>query len=204
MMSKKIAILASLAVILVSAATASAASANPAWEFNGTALTGTEAVLGISISSTLSVPGAPVTCGHLQLFMKISNAVAPGQGEVTKLLPYECTATASCTVQSIAAEKLPWPAHTKTITGKSYVIIEKVQIGIEFGGETCPLAEALIVIKGTAGGLFENTTSTLTFNKASFEATSTSLKTGATNTQWTGIFPMEALGVHSGEALEVG
>ncbi len=60
------------------------------------------------------------------------------------------------------------------------------------------------VVKGTAGRLFENTTSTLTLNKASFEATGTSLKVGATDIQWTGSFPMEALGAHSSEALEVG
>ena len=204
MMSKKIVFLASLLVMGLSAVTAAAASANGGWEFNGTELTGTEAVLGVSIASTLSVPGAPVSCEHLQLFMKISNTVAPGDGEVTKLLPYECTATATCTVQSIQAEKLPWPAHTATFVGKNYIIIEKVHIDVEFGGALCAFAEVPIAIKGTAGGLFENATSTLTLNKASFETTGASLKAGASTVQWTGVFPMEALGVHSSEALGIG
>lgn len=203
-MSKKIAFLVSLAAVALSAAAPSAADANPAWRFNGTELSGTETVLGIAFASTLSVPGVPVTCQHVQLFMKISNSGARGEGEVTKLLPYECTATANCTVKSIAAEKLPWPVHTAKIGGNDYVILEKVQIGILFGGALCAFAETPVVIKGTVGGLFENMTSTLTFDKANSETTGTSLKVGATTVEWTGVFPMEALGVHSGESLEVG
>jgi hypothetical protein len=203
-MSKKIAFLVSLAVLVVSAAAASAADANPGWQFSGTALSGTEVVLGNGHSSTLSVPGAPITCEHMLLFMKISNSSAPGEGEVTKLLPYECTTTGNCTVKSIAAEKLPWPLHTSTIAGKDYIIIEKVHIGVEFGGALCALAGTAVVIKGTAGGVYENTTEMLTFNKATFETTGTSLKVGATNVEWTGIFPLEALGAHSAESLEIG
>jgi hypothetical protein len=202
-MSKKIAFLATLAAVALSAMAPSAASANPAWRFGGTELSGTEAVLGIAHSSTLSIPGAPITCEHLLLFMKISNSV-PGKGEVTKLLPYDCTATASCTVKSIAAEKLPWPAHTAKDMGKDYVVLENVQIGLEFSGELCAISESFVTIKGTAGGLYENATSTLTFNKASAETTGTSLKVGSSTVEWTGLFPMEALGVHSAEALEVG
>jgi hypothetical protein len=203
MTSKKVAFLASLAVAL-SAVSASAASATPSWKFNGANLVGTETVFGIAHASTLSVPGAPVSCEHLQLFMKISNGVTPGKGEVTKLLPYECTAPGDCKVQSVEAEKLAWPVHTTTVLAKNYVIIEKVQIGIEYAGELCALSGTAVIVKGTAGGLFENATSTLTLNKASFEATGASLKIGTTAIQWTGVFPMEALGVHSGEALEVG
>jgi hypothetical protein len=203
-MRKKIVLLVSLGAIALSGVAASAANASAEWFFSGTELSGTEAVLGISNPSTLSIPGAPVTCAHLQIFMKISNSAGTGKGEVTKLLPYDCTATADCTVQSIEAEKAPWPAHVTAILAKNYVVIEKVQIGIEFAGALCALTGERVVIKGTAGGLFENATSTLTFNKTSFATTGTSLKVGSTTIEWTGVFPMEALGLHSGEALEIG
>jgi hypothetical protein len=203
MKRKQIAVLASLMVVALSAVSTSAASASPSWKFNGVNLVGVEAVLGTAHLSTLSVPGAPVSCETLELFMEITNSVTPGRGEVTNFAPYECTATASCTVQSIEAEKLPWPAHTTTLLGRSYVVIEKMQVSIRYAGELCALAGSTVVVKGSAGGLFENATSTLTFSKSSFEATGTSLKVGASAIQWNGVFPMEALGAHSGESLEV-
>jgi hypothetical protein len=202
MKSKQIAFLVSLMVMALSAVSASAASASPSWKFNGANLVGVEAVLGTAHLSTLSVPGAPVSCETIELFMEITNSVTPGRGEVTNFAPYECTATGNCTVQSIEAEKLPWPVHATTAGGKNYVVIEKMQVSIKYVGALCALAGTTIV-KGSAGGLFENATSTLTFNKASFEATGTSLKVGASAIQWTGVFPMEALGTHSGESLEV-
>jgi hypothetical protein len=194
-----------LVTLALSAAGASAASATPGWEFNGTPLTGTETVLGVSSSSSMAVPGVMVTCGHALLFMKISNTSLVGPGDVTKFLQYECTTNdPSCAVSSIDAERLPWSLRLVTVAAKNYVVIEGIDIGVEFSGERCAFAGTPIVITGTAGGLFENSTSTLTFNKASFEATSTSLKVGSSAITWTALFALEALGVHSGEALELG
>ncbi len=199
-----IALLASLASIAFGAVGVSTASASPAWKFNGTELVGTETVLGTAISSSLSIPGATTRCGHTLLFMKISNTAGVGKGEVTKLPQFECTAGPTCTVERIEAEKFPWPVHVETVAGKNYVVIEKIRIEIVYAGELCAFAGVPIILKGTAGGLFENATSTLTFNGTTFKATGASLKVGATSVEWGAVFPMEALGAHSGEALEVG
>ena len=203
--SRKIPLLVLLVVISLSALTASAASASPGWKFNGTQLVGTESLLGAAHAPKLTIPGATVRCGYDLLYMSISNTVALGDGEVTNLPQYGCSARgSSCRVESIEAEKLPWSVHTTAIAGKNYVVIEGVRIGIEFSGELCALAGTRVIVKGNAGGIFDNTTSTLTFNSASFTATGTSLKVGSTAIEWTAEFPLEALGAHSGESLEVG
>lgn len=187
--------------VTLSALAASAASASPAWEFNGTVLVGSEAVVGGAISSGFTVPSAPTTCAHMQLRMTIVNVAGVGKGEVTEFPMSGCTAP-NCTVNSIEAEDLPWPVHAVTVAGKDYVVIEKIHIGILYGGLLCGLAGSPVTIKGTAGGLYENTTVALTFNKTSFSATGTALKVvGGGAVEWNGIFPVEALGAHSGEAL---
>jgi uncharacterized membrane protein len=192
-----------LVAVALSAIGASAASASPAWEFNGTELASTETVFGVALSSSLLVPGATTTCAHMVLTMQIFNVAGKGKGEVTELSMFECTAGPNCTVNSIEDKKLPWPVHVVTVGAKDYVVIEKIHIGIVYSGALCSLAGSPVVIKGTAGGLFENSTSTLTFSKATFTATGTALKVGTNNVVWDGIFPMEALGAHSGEALEI-
>jgi hypothetical protein len=201
--SRSIVLLASLASVALSAVSTSAASAGPLWRFNGNELVGQEKVKGTAVDGSLTVPGVTTTCARTALTMKISNTGGAGQGEVTKLPLSECHTPegSACTVESIAAEKLPWPAHTTTVLGKSYVIIESVRIGITYGGVLCALSGAPVVVAGTAGGLFENTTSTLTFNDTTFKATSTSLKVGATAIDWDALFPLQATGVHSAEAL---
>ncbi|HEY3828143.1 MAG TPA: hypothetical protein VGL57_02995 [Solirubrobacteraceae bacterium] len=188
---------------MLSAVAASAASASPVWEFNGTVLVGSEAVSGSALSSSFTIPGATTSCANVQLLMKIVNVAGAGKGEVIEFPLSGCTAGPSCTVNSIEAERLPWPAHAVTVAGKNYVVIEKIQIGILYGGALCALAGSPVTIKGTAGGLYENSTSTLIFNKASFTATGTALKVGASAIEWDAIFPMEAFGAHSGEALEI-
>jgi hypothetical protein len=205
MQSRKIiALLVSLAFLAVGAVTASAASASSPWEFNGTELTGTETVLGIAHPSTLSIPGLTMTCGHMLIFMKIDNSAGAGKGEVTKLLSYECSvAGGTCKVETVEPEKLPWPLHVTTTLGKNYVVIEGIRIELVLTGELCPFEGSPIIIKGTAGGLFNNATSTLTFDAATFTATGTSLKVGSSSIEWAAAFPLEALGKHSGEALEI-
>lgn len=200
---QNIALLTSLAVIVLGAVSASAASAGPLWRFNGKELVGEEKVKGTAIDGSLTVPGVTTTCARTGLTVKVSNAGGVGQGEVTKLPLSECHTPegSSCTVESIAAEKLPWPVHTTTVVGKSYVIIESMRIGITYGGALCALSGAPIVVAGTAGGLFENATSTLIFNDTSFKATGTSLKVGAIAIDWDALFPVQATGAHSAEAL---
>jgi hypothetical protein len=190
-------------VALASASLAAAASAAPIWKFNGTELTGNETIVGAAISSKLTVPGATTECEHFLYNMKIKNSAGTGTGEITELPLFECKASGSCTVESIAAEKLPWPTHLVTIAGKGdYLIVEGVKVGIKYAGALCALSGTLTIVKGTAGGLIENSAQTATFNKASFEATGTSLKVGSTSVEWTGVFPTEGFEVHREQLLE--
>jgi hypothetical protein len=196
-------LLASVIALALSATAAATANASPAWKFNGTELTGKETILGAAISSSLTIPGATTVCTHFLYNMKISNTSGTGKGEITELPLYECgTLSKTCTVESIEAENLPWPTHLTTISGKDYLIVEGVKVAIAYGGELCALDGSVEIVKGTAGGLIENTTQKATFNKTTFTASSTNLKVGGTNVEWNGEFPTEAFETHREQALE--
>jgi hypothetical protein len=202
MRSRRIAVMSVLVVVaLASASMAAVAGAVPVWKFNGTELVGNETVVGAALSSKLTVPGATTECAHFLYNMKIKNS-AGGKGEITELPLFECTASGSCTVESIGAEKLPWPTHLETIAGKDYLVVEGVKVGIKYAGALCALSGTLTIVKGTAGGLIENATQTATFNKASFEATKTALKVGSSTVEWTGVFPTEGFETHREQLLE--
>src|ERR1700685_3122200 len=87
-----IVLLASLAALVLSV-TAATASASPAWDFNGTELTGKETIVGAAISSSLTIPGVTTECKHFLYNMKISNTAGKGKGEITELPLFECTTT---------------------------------------------------------------------------------------------------------------
>jgi hypothetical protein len=204
MKSRRYAVLLAVVVVALASATmAGAASASPVWKFNTTELTGSETIVGAALSSSLSIPGATTECTHFLYNMKISNSAGTGKGEITELPLFECkTSGSACTVEAIAAEKLPWPTHLTTVAGKDYLDVEKVSVGIKYSGELCALAETLVIVKGTAGGLIENTAQTATFNKATFEATGSSLKVGASTVEWKGVFPTEGFEKHREQTLE--
>jgi hypothetical protein len=203
--SRSVVLLVSLASIALSAVGAAAASARPLWRFSGNELVGEEKVKGVAIDGSLTVPGVTTTCERTAITMKISNVGGVGKGEVTKLGLSKCHTPegSPCTVESIAAEALPWPVHAVTIGTEDYVIVEGMRIGITYGGALCAISGAPIVVQGTAGGLYENATSTLTFNDTYFKATGASLKVGATAIDWDAVFPLQATGVHSAEPLEL-
>jgi hypothetical protein len=198
---KKIALLASVAVVALSGVAASAASAKPAWKFLGVELKGVEKVAGVASPSSLSLPGVTVTCQHLAFVMNIWNVGAVGRAELTELWPFECTTSnPHCILESFEAKKVPWPGHAVAVGANNYLVIEGVDIGMVFGGSLCALS-GLVEVKGTAGGLFAN--SALEFNKATFEATATVLKLGAAKVEWTGLFLMEAFEWHREQTLEL-
>jgi hypothetical protein len=199
---KHMAVLAIAAVMLASLTASAAASAAPVWKFNGTELSGNETIVGAAISSSMTIPGATTVCEHFLYNMKISNSAGKGTGEITELPLYECKATETCTVKSIAAEKLPWPTHLVTIGEKDYLIVEKVSVGIVYSGTLCALTGEKIRVSGSAGGLVENSEQTAKFNKATFETTGTSLKVGSGAVEWNGLFPTEAFEKHREQALE--
>ncbi|HSZ70285.1 MAG TPA: hypothetical protein VK756_07975 [Solirubrobacteraceae bacterium] len=199
--------MATLALSLaVAAAGAAAAEAAPVWKFDGHELVGEETVAGVGGPTVLTVPGATVTCAHVALVFKISNSAGHALGEMNEVPFYECTTAAKgCTVQSISAERLPWPMHVAPgpigPVPKYYLVFEGVRISIEFSGELCALSGNPVRLKGSIGGQFSS--STLTFNKASYEATGTGLKVGTEKAELTGTFPLEAFGSHHGETLEL-
>ena len=202
---KSILLLASVAVLIVSATAAATASASPAWKFNATELTGKETIVGAAISSKLTIPGVTTECKHFLYNMKISNnAEKKGTGEITELPLFECsTQTKTCGVASIEAKKLPWPTHLVTVAGKNYIFVEKVEVEIDYSGELCAFAETPVIVKGTAGGEVQNSTETAEFNKKTFEATGAVLKVGATSVEWNGLFPTEGFETHREQKLEV-
>jgi hypothetical protein len=199
---KHVAVLALAAVMLASLLASAAASAAPVWKFNGTELSGNETIVGAAISSSLTIPGATTVCEHFLYNMKITNKEGKGTGEITELPLYECTASENCSVKSIAAEKLPWPTHLTTIGGKEYLIVEKAYVGITYSGTLCALSGEKIRVSGSAGGLIENGEQTVKFNKATFEATGTSLKVGSEVVEWNGLFTVEAFEKHREQLIE--
>lgn len=200
---RNILLLATVVALVCSAAAAGTASAAPAWKVNGTELTGSETAVGAAISSSLTIPGVTTECKHFLYNMKISNSAGTGKGEITELPLFECsTQTKTCGVESITAKKLPWPTHLVTVSGKDYIVIEKVEVEIIYNGELCAFSETPVILKGSAGGVIENASQTATFNKTTFTATGTALKVGATSVEWNGLFPTEPFETHREQALE--
>lgn len=196
-----------LCAVLTGCALASAftagASASPAWRFPGSPLLGSETIVGKAAESRLEFPGLTTKC-ELSYAMTIFNNAGIGKGEITELQLKNCTTNGTaCAVESASA-KTPWPLHLATVEEKNYVILEKVRFDLAYSGEECALSETPITITGTAGGLLDNTNSTITFNALNFAKTGTELKLSKTSVEWICVLTTEATGVHKGQALEVG
>lgn len=195
----------SLATLALSAVLVGGASASPAWRFNGTELSGSETIAGDAILSSLTIPGLTTSCKKMHYEMTITNAGGVGKGELKALSFTTCfTSSKECTVGKIGAEKLPWAAHLTTVGGSNYLFIEGIKIGIVYAGEACVLGETLVAVTGSAAGLFDNTSETFSLNSTSFKATKAVLKALSQSIEWNGVFTTEALGIHKGQALEVG
>jgi hypothetical protein len=202
---KTILLSAVLAVLALSAVASSTASASPQWHFGGTLLSEFEGetVVGGAFSSSLKSGGAATTCEHFLYNMEVWNGFGTGEALVWELPLFDCSTTApSCTVTSIEAEELPWFSHVATVAGKEYLVLEEVDVKIDYGGASCGLPKT-VKVEGTAGGVISNSASTATFDKATFEATHTALKIGSGAVEWTGEFPMEAFQASREKAVEV-
>lgn len=183
---------------------AASASAAPAWKFESKALEGTEVIVGGAISSSLTIPGLTTTCENFLYKLTIKNEAGTGKGEVTEVPLYNCTTDAEvCTVKTIAAEKLPWPAKLTTVSTTPYIIIEGVKVGIKYAGTECALGGILVTVTGSAGGSIDNTAETATFNSSTLSASKTELKALSTKIEWNGLFPTEAFQWHREQALSV-
>jgi hypothetical protein len=193
-----------LAALVISAVFAGPASASPAWNFAGTELTGSETVMGAAIDSSLTIPGLTTKCENFLYKLTIKNEAKVGKGELTEMPLYNCTTNSSaCTVKTIAAETLPWPAKLSKIEPSNYVIIEGVKVGISYAGTECVLKGIAVKVTGSAGGLLDNATETATFNSSTLATTKTELKALSQKIEWNGLFPTEAFEWHREQALSV-
>jgi hypothetical protein len=193
-----------LTALVISAVFAGSASAAPVWKFNGSELAGSETIVGAAYESSMTVPGLTTKCENFLYKLTISNSAGTGKGSVTEVPLYNCTTNSSaCTVDSIAAQSLPWASNLKTVTSKNYITIEGVKVAIFYGGEECILGETLVTVTGSAGGLVDNTAETATFDAASFTATGTKLTALKQPIEWKGVFPTEAFEWHREQALTV-
>jgi hypothetical protein len=178
--------------------------AAPVWKFDGHLLTGAETVLAKAIDEQFKIPGLPTECAHATMVLEITNGSVSigGTAKVKEFVNEGCTAGSICRVERFEAKKLPWPGRLVTAGGKDYLVLEGMEIEVLYGGAECAYAEVPVIVKGSAGGLIENSTETITFNKASESATGTTLKVGASAVEWDALFVTEAQGAHKGEGLE--
>ena len=196
------AVLAALAIL--SAVFAAGAGAAPAWKFESKSLEGSETVLGAALESSMTIPGLTTKCENFLYKLTIKNEAGTGKGEVTEVPLFNCTTNSSaCTVKTIAAEKLPWPAKLTAISTSSYIVIEGVKVAILYAGEECVLGGTLVTVTGSAGGLIDNSKETATFNASTLTATGTTLKALGQKIEWNGVFPTEAFQWHREQALSV-
>lgn len=192
------------AALVLIAAFAASASASPAWNFEGKALEGSEVIVGAAYESSLTIPGLTTKCENFLYKLTIKNEAGTGKGELTEMPLYNCTTNSSaCTVKTIGAETLPWPAHLTKIEPSNYIVIEKAKVGIVYAGEECALKGVSVKVTGSAGGLLDNTAETATFNAATLKTTKTELKALGNAIEWNGVFPTEAFQWHRTQPLTV-
>jgi hypothetical protein len=192
------------AMAIICAVFATSAGAAPAWKFEGKSLEGTEVILGGAVESSMTIPGLTTKCENFLYKLTIKNEAGTGQGEVTEVPLYNCTTNSkSCTVKTIAAEKLPWASKLTTVSTTNYIVIEGVKVAILYAGEECILGGVLVTVTGSAGGSIDNTAETATFNSTTLSATKTELKALNQKIEWNGVFPTEAFQWHREQALSV-
>jgi hypothetical protein len=192
------------AALAISMIFAASASANPAWNFEGKSLEGSEVVVGAAFESSMTIPGLTTKCENFLYKLTIKNEAGTGKGELTEMPLYNCTTnSAACTVKTIGAETLPWPAHLTKIEPSNYIVIEKAKVGIVYAGEECALKGVSVKVTGSAGGLLDNVAETATFNSSTLKTTKTELKALGSAIEWNGVFPTEAFQWHRNQPLTV-
>jgi hypothetical protein len=151
--AKSILLRGAVAALLASCVFAASASAAPAWKFNGTALTGSETIVGAAIDSSLTIPGLTTKCANFLYKVKIENVSGTGKGSVTELPLYDCTTSSPevCTVKSITPETFPWPVSLLTVSTTPYIKIEAVKVSIVYAGAECALGGLTVKARGRQG-----------------------------------------------------
>lgn len=194
----------SLVAALLCAAAFSGSAAGAVWKFSGITLTGTETVVDHALESSLTIPGLTNTCKPFVYKMTIVNSAGVGEASITEVPLVDCfTNTKACSIESIAAEGLPWSGKLTKVSGSNYLVIKGIELDVLYGGEECVLGEIEAVIEGTAGGLIENATESTVFSASSFPPTGTLLGVFGVDAEWTGAFRMIAIGSHIGQSISV-
>ncbi len=192
-----------IALAVVSAAFASTALAGPEWKFNGALLSGVERIQGSSTNSAFTVFGLTTSCKGFLYSMEIRNTAGTGNGEINYLPIFKCSTKSVCSVAAVKVYGLPWPTNLVTVASKNYVVFKGMEIGFLYSGEECVLSEVEVVVEGSAGGLYDNATETITFSNATLTNTGTELIAFGSKVEWNAVFSAEAFGPHLGEALTV-
>lgn len=194
-----------LLALAFGATSAAVAGASPAWKFNGVELMAkSETIMGTASESRLSFAGLTTTCETTEYQATISNSAGTGMGKVNEM-PFENCSTNSkyCSVETNVAEGFPWAAKLVTLSESNYIVITGVRVTLVYSGPECVAAGISVVVTGSAGGLYANTSETITFSSSTFSATKTALKALGSGVEWEGVFSAEATGPHLGEALTV-
>jgi hypothetical protein len=192
-----------VAALTASAAMASAAGAAPKWKSNGSELTSPETIVAETPASTLTFSTLSTTC-KATITGKIANTTGfGGVINVESMTLSACGTNAPvCTVTAAKAANLPWGGAGLTIEGNPYEKITGFENDITYGGELCAISELTVPFKGTIGGLFNNSNSTLNFNAATAEATNSTIKSiGSTPTTYTSEWSVKETGANAGQTL---
>jgi hypothetical protein len=196
-----------LAALALCAATAGAANATAEWRFGGTLLSGAAETVELNATkASLTIPGLTTTCEPFAFELTVENpgGGGAGVGKVTGVPLNNCyTNSKFCPVEWAQAASTPWPVRLTTLAGQHYLVIEGVKIAFMYGGELCALNETEVVVKGTAGGLVNDLTHTVTFSASSFTATGTMLKALGSKIEMNGVFGLAATGANAGLAVTV-
>jgi hypothetical protein len=94
-------------------------------------------------------------------------------------VPSGCGTDGVCTVTKATVKGLPWWVSTSAIGGSSYAVISGFNEEFLYGNELCAAEGLTFPYKGTAGGLFDNSSSKLIFEAASEKATGSKITTFA-------------------------
>lgn len=193
-------VVASLLALTASAALASTCSASE-WSFNGVTLSGSETVLAETAKSSLALSGLTTSCAATAE-LTISNSGGVGVATVNSVSLKGCGTDGVCTVEKATAKGLPWSGTTSGSGNSSYLTISGFNEEFLYGNELCAVEGWTFPYKGTAGGLFDNSSSKLVFDAASEQATGSKITTlGGTVAKYSAEYSVKATGSHAGQTL---
>ena len=87
---------------------------------------------------------------------------------------------------------------------KNYLFVEKIEVEINYTGELCAFSESPVIVKGTAGGIVENSTQTADIQQNNIQSHRRQYSRSAPpKSNGTAYFPTEPFESHREQTLEV-